>query len=390
MKAENLAQLTPVEKFIEERGSSWAQAESLNNLPIFVHHGDDDRAVKVDWSRWGVKLLQRWGYDVRYHEYPGKVHEALSWSNPLMNAEFFLEHVRDPNPRHVRIRSAELRHAQAYWVRVEQRARPLEFMHVDAEVVDRNLIRLDTDNVVDVVLSPSALVDAAKPVAVVWNGVAHGLRLGPDGMLRLTDPAYRPAALRKTTKLPGSINDLFNTPFAVVVGTSSKDPRTRELCRARGEQFKKAWEQWQKYPPRYFLDTEITPAEIAKYSLILIGGADANGVTAKLAAGIPLKVSGETITVGTGRDARSFHAPDAGVQLIYPNPRNPERYVLVAAGTSPMALGYVAPAPRNLVEWDFVIDDGHVPAFKQWSTLERTRVASGMSIRTGASILRTS
>jgi hypothetical protein len=227
-------------------------------------------------------------------------------------------------------------------------------------------------------LSPSALVDAARPVAVVWNGVAHGLRLGPDGMLRLTDPAYRPAALRKTTKLPGSINDLFNTPFAVVVGTSSKDPRTRELCRARGEQFKKAWEQWQKYPPRYFLDTEITPAEIAKYSLILIGGADANGVTAKLAAGIPLKVSGETITVGTGRDARSFHAPDAGVQLIYPNPRNPERYVLVAAGTSPMALGYVAPAPRNLVEWDFVIDDGHVPAFKQWSTLERTRVASGM------------
>jgi hypothetical protein len=58
-----------------------------------------------------------------------------------MNGEFFLEHERDANPRQVRIRSAELRHAQAYWVRIEQRARPLEFMLVDAEVVDRNVIR---------------------------------------------------------------------------------------------------------------------------------------------------------------------------------------------------------------------------------------------------------
>src|SRR5262249_20690638 len=154
MKEEDLAKLTPVEAFLQERDSSWAQAESLNNLPIYVHHGDQDGAVNVEWSRWGVRMLQRWGYDVRYHEYPGKVHEALSWSNPLMSAEFFLEHRRDAHPRHVRVRSAELRHAGAYWVRIEQRARPLEFMFVDAEVVDRNVIRLDTQNVVDVVISP--------------------------------------------------------------------------------------------------------------------------------------------------------------------------------------------------------------------------------------------
>jgi dienelactone hydrolase len=377
LSEEELAKLTPVERFLKERDSSWVQAESLNNMPILVHHGDADAAVNVEWSRWGVRMLQRWGYDVRYHEYPGKAHEALSWSNPFMSAEFFLAHERDPNPRHVRVRSAELRNASAYWVRVEQRARPLEFMHVDAEVVDGNVIRLDTQNVVDVVLSPAALLDAEQPVEVVWNGVARKMRLA-NGELRLTDAAYRPAALRKSPRLPGSINDFYNTPFAVVVGTISKDARRREAIRLRADEFAFAWKQWQKYPPRVFRDTEISDADIAKYSLILVGGADDNRVTAKLASRLPLKIRGDIVTVGGPGGEKSYTAPHAGVQLLYPNPRNPARYVWIAAGTSDHGLGFAAPNPYQLVEWDFFIDDGRAPPPKQRVARERTRLVSGI------------
>ena len=74
---------------------------------------------------------------------------------------------------------------------MQQAADPLEFMVVDAEVVDRNVIRLDTDNVLDVVLTPgAALVDPDRPVRVVWNGTARELRPA-DGAMRLTDAAYR-------------------------------------------------------------------------------------------------------------------------------------------------------------------------------------------------------
>jgi dienelactone hydrolase len=374
MTEEGLAKLTPLETFLQERDSSWAQAESLNNMPILVHHGDQDAAVNVDLSRWGVRMLQRWGYDVRYTEYPGKAHEVLSWNNPFMSAEFFLSRQRDAYPRHVRVRSAELRNASAYWVRIEQRARPLEFMLADAEVIDRNVIRLDTQNVLDVVLSPARLVDAAQPVKVVWNGVEHELKPSANGELRLTDAAYEPPALRKSRALPGSINDFFNTPFAVVVGTSSKDARMREASLRYGEQFAERWQDWQKYRPRYFLDTQITEADIAKYSLILLGGPEANRVTAKLASKVPLRIKGDVVTIG----GKSFNAPDAGVQMIYPNPRNPERYVWIAASTSSAALGFSAPNFNQLVDWDFIIDDGYVPAAKEQLMRERTRVVSGM------------
>ncbi|MDF3021787.1 MAG: peptidase-like protein [Steroidobacteraceae bacterium] len=65
MSEEELAGLTPVSRFLNEKQSSWAMADSLVNTPIYVHHGDQDEAVNVDWSRWGVRLLQRWGYDAK-------------------------------------------------------------------------------------------------------------------------------------------------------------------------------------------------------------------------------------------------------------------------------------------------------------------------------------
>jgi poly(3-hydroxybutyrate) depolymerase len=373
MSDEEAARLSPHERFMKERDSSWAMADGLINTPIYIHHGDADQAVNVEWSRWGVRLLQRWGYDVRYREYPGRIHEALQVHNGHMNIGWMLERVRNPDPPKVRIRSAELRNARAWWARVQRSARPLEFILVDAEVVDRNVIRLDTRNAMDVVLSPSSkLVDVTRPVRVVWNGVARDLRV-TNGELRLTDPAYKPAPLNKTPELPGATFDFFNTPFAVVVGTQAKDEATRAMLEAKGAEFSRAWTDWQKFEPRMFTDVQISEADIAKYSLVLIGGPAENRVTAALAAKLPIRISADRVTI----DGRSFAARDAAVQMLYPNPRNAARYVWLFAGTSQAGLNLAAPTPFRADGWDYLIDDGHVPAPRQKTPMERTNVVSG-------------
>jgi dienelactone hydrolase len=373
MTEEQLAKLQPLDRFLNERQSSWAMADGLLNVPIFVHHGDVDKAVKVDYSRWAVRLLQRWGYDVRYQEFPGRAHEALEGQNGNMSIEWFLRHRRDPNPHHVRLRSAELRNASAYWAKVEQAATPNAFMAVDAEVTGGNLIRLDTENVLDIALSPSrTLVDPQTPVKVVWNGVSQDTRF-QEGALRLRAPGYTPAALHKNPRLPGSFADFGVTPFAIVIGTSARNPEMVALCAQKAQSVVDNWLDWQKQQPRVFKDTEIGDADLARYSLLLIGGPEANRVTARLAAKLPLKITPDQITI----DGKSFAARDAAVQMLYPNPMNAERYVVVVAGSSTNGMYFSDPRLRGFDEWDYVVADGRIPAAGQQAPSWQTRVVSG-------------
>jgi pimeloyl-ACP methyl ester carboxylesterase len=373
MKEEELAKLSPRDRFLQEKSSFYAQAESLLNLPVFINHGDADQAVNVEGSRYVVRMLQRWGYDVRYREHPGRIHEDLKAQNDII--DWFLLHKRNANPGHVRIRSAELPSASAYWVRVEQSANLFAFMLVDAEVVAPNVVRLDSENVVDITLSPGKpLVDPGKPLKVIWNGApARALNL-TEGRVNLYAEGYSRSPLQKTPQLAGPISEVRTNPFAVVVGTVSNDPAMRDICQDKAEQVVANWQDWQHFSPRIFKDTEISDSNAALYSLLLIGGPDANLITRKLAGKIPLKISADEVAI----DGRSFKVNDTVIQMIYPSPWNPRRYVSVVAGTSPEGMFFWFPGDGSVGSWDFVIQDGRASNTSEGGgSTEKIRVASG-------------
>lgn len=366
-----LAKLTPAERFLHERRSSWAQAEGLLNLPILVSHGDVDKAVNVEYSRWAVRMLQRWGYDVRYHELPGRGHEDMKVQPAIW--DWLLEHRREPFPRRVRVRAADLSSAHAYWVRLVRAERPMEFLVADAEVVAPNRIRLDTRNAAAAELRPGPLVDASRPVEVVWNGVPREVALR-EGRLELRAGGRPPAALAKTDRLAGPFEDAAGTPFAVVVGTISPDPAMRLACEWKAREFAAFWRSWQKVEPRVVRDTEIADADAGRYSLLLIGGPADNAVAKRLAGRIPLEVREDGVVV----DGTVFAARDAGVSLVYPSPLHSERYVAILAGTSPDGLWF---ADWRSGEWDFQVADGRSAVAATIDPPgrfpERGRIASG-------------
>ncbi len=100
MNEDAIANLSGHARFDNEASSSLCHAEALLTTPVFVTHGDIDKSVDVNNSRYLVKTLQRWGYDIRYHEYPGFGHEGIEYYDQLI--PWFLEHKRNVNPTKVR------------------------------------------------------------------------------------------------------------------------------------------------------------------------------------------------------------------------------------------------------------------------------------------------
>ena len=372
----------PMERFLQEAHASFAGAEGLRNVPLYVLHGDDDQAVPVEQSRHGVRLLQRWGYDVRYREIPGRGHEDLKARDEI--AAWLLQHRRVTAPREVRLRSYDLAGATAHWVRVNTFDNPFEMIEARARIVGDRTIRLDTRNVGSVTLTPPDPEAGHRPRRdgwqVIWNGVPHATVL-KDGQLQL---AAAGAELRSGGKSPareGRLTYFFGTPFAIVVGTSSKDAAMNAGLAIKAETLADLWERWQHVKPRVFRDTEMTPEIQKRYSLLLLGGASANKVAARLAGKLPMKVASGAVTI----DGRRFAATDAVAQMLYPHPDNADRYVLLVEATSPAGLRYWNPQqywhalngfPMNF--WDWTIVDGRHATQSAGLLPDRGWVAAGV------------
>ena len=344
-KDEDFATWPPQRVRLEGSYSSFAQAECLLNTPIFVNHGDSDMLVDVENSRYAVRMLQRWGYDVRYWEHPGKGHGGLNIEDEMI--QWFLAHRLNRNPRHVLLRSCDLDGANAHWVHVEQREDPFEPMLVDVVVNGGDVITVNSENALQIRLNPpKELLDTAKAFHVVWNGqVVDKPQVTPAGEIILLANGYAPGRLFKKPMGP--------TPFAIVVGTTATDERMKRFCRLHAEAERDNWKTWQHVEPRYFVDTEMTDEQIRNYSLVLYGGPEENAVTAKLIKDTPLTIEPGRITI----DGKAFDTAHSAVRMVYPHPLNSDRLVVIVAANSPDAMFW---ANRLSDDVDFAIDDGRM------------------------------
>ena len=369
MDAIRQGQLTGRARFFAEAGSHFSQAESLLSTPVFAHHGARDDLVQVDHARFAVRMLQRWGYDVRYREYPGGGHGPLGSHDELI--EYFLQRRKTAHPAEVRLRAAWLKRASAHWVKVLQRQDPQRMIRVHARVEDRGTVHLATDNVLSVEISPDdSLVDRGRPLNVHWNDEVREVEPGTTGPIVLHAPGHVPRALEKRPHVAGPLRDLKRTPFAIVVGTVAEDPKMRRFCQLRAEICRGSWQTWQHTEPRFFVDTEITEEQVRSYSLALFGGPGANAVTRRLIGDVPLELTAESVTI----DGQEFKGRDLSVSMLYPHPLNADRYVGIAAGTSPRAMYLTRGFNDSL---DFVVTDGRLPEWGDEASLERLAVVSG-------------
>jgi len=94
------------------------------------------------------------------------------------------------------------------------------------------------------------------------------------------------------------------------------------------DRFQKDFSKWLRGDPRVKDDKDVTTSDIANNNLILFGDPWSNQMIAKVVQKLPIQWTREKITLaGRTVDAAS-HAP----VLIFPNPLNPGRYVVINSG----------------------------------------------------------
>ena len=171
-------------------------------------------------------------------------------------------------------------------------------------------------------------------------------------------PSNDDGTLRKRHGLQGPIDDAFMDSFLMVrpTGPALND----KVGKWTTAEMKHAIDHWRKQfrgEARVKDDKDITGADIAAHNLILWGDPGSNAILDKIAAALPVKWDKDSMRLGTERFDSAHHMP----VLIYPNPLNPKRYVVLNSGFTFREYDYLNNARQVPKLPDFAVVDIDVP-----------------------------
>ncbi|HXD88912.1 MAG TPA: hypothetical protein VN641_20650, partial [Urbifossiella sp.] len=157
----------------------------------------------------------------------------------------------------------------------------------------------------------------------------------------------------KVHGLQGPIDDAFMDSFIMV------KPSGNAGDWVKGE-MKHAVDHWRKQfrgdaPVKK--DIEITDDDIKNSNLILWGDPGSNEVLAKIADKLPIKWTDKAVTIGDKTYDATTHVP----VLIYPNPLNPKKYVVLNSGFTFREYDYLNNARQVSKLPDYAIVDITTP-----------------------------
>ncbi|MCS7253328.1 MAG: NPCBM/NEW2 domain-containing protein [Armatimonadota bacterium] len=338
--------MTDVRNFLENCESPVFLAENLMHVPVYCVHGDADDIVPVGHSRSMVGRLRELGYSVIYDEQKGVGHGGFHAGTFDKLYAWLLKQVRNRYPKRVVYKTGWLKYKGAYWVEINRIERYLNFAAVDAEIVSPNAISVRTNNVAHFTLRLNDnIVDTSKPVSVSIDGefVYRGGVSG-DGSLsfvrrRLPDGAHQwvlsspPQGLIKSATLEGPIEAAFLSRFIIAYGTVGDDRTEVKVNEAEARKLAAHWARWASGRAIVKRDVDVTDDDVANANLVLIGNLKSNHIIKRINAFLPIRfdASGNTIVMANGL---RFEGDDVGVNMVYPNPLNPKRLVVIIGGVT--------------------------------------------------------
>jgi len=240
-------------------------------------------------------------------------------------------------PNHVRFVTYTTRFNQSHWLTVDGLEETYKRGEVDATrspdgkqyaVTTKNISGLSFDSSGGAFTIDGQTLNAgANPSAVAQPFRAAVTFDKKNGTWTIAKGAS--SGLRKVHGLQGPVDDAFMDAFLCVRPTGTAwNPVARDWAGKTLDVFSANFAKWLRGDVRVKDDRLISAGDIAEYNLILFGDPGGNSVMAKVIAKLPIRWTKSEIEVGTQKFSAADHVP----VLMYPNPLNPKRYVVINSG----------------------------------------------------------
>jgi hypothetical protein len=241
-----------------------------------------------------------------------------------------------------------MRYDGAYWARIDTMENSqlparidVHLNHDTCDVAIENVDRFHLDLVPQLVGSAKELkvrINGADPISVPTATTVYFHRA--DGKWAIASARY-PQELVKKHGLSGPIQDVFmQHPVLLVYGTARpRDPAvvTKLLddivdrLISTGDGSGVLCSGFERKA-----DTDVSDRDLAEKNLILVGTPQQNQLLARIADKLPATFLDDGVKIG-GKELRG---PGVGLMMVYPNPLNRERYILLVpeiyAGAKPL------------------------------------------------------
>ncbi|MEZ5303771.1 MAG: hypothetical protein R3F11_24470, partial [Verrucomicrobiales bacterium] len=283
---------------------------------------------------------------------------------------------RDRFPRNIRFTTWTLRYPSMHWVQIDAMQEHWARARVEADIASENAVIVRTENVAALTLAlppgqphlaqrlpVRVAIDgqaaAAPPVMSDRSWAAHFVKT--DGKWAAA-PKAGIEGLAKRPGLQGPVDDAFMGPFVFVRPTGQPlHARAGDWAKAELDRAIVHWRQQFRGDAPVADDAAVTEADIASKNLVLWGDPQSNAVLAKIADQLPVIWEGGEIKLGGSAFPADSHAPI----LIYPNPLNPDRYVVLNSGVTYREYDYLNNARQVPKLPDYAIIDLSEPPGSQ-------------------------
>jgi len=353
-----------VHNYLLKKNSPLFYAENAANLPVFCNHGVLDDIVPVDQSRKIVKRSEELGYKIKYVEHPEAAHGGFKPEMDYEIYDWFENKSRNPFPKKITLKCGDLKQNKSYWVQIDRFENLLKFATIRAETNRSNKIEIEAENVSQFTLEfPKEIFEIEKSIFVKVQKQKFEIT-GKQAQSFYFDQNWKLGS--NTTKLLkinkfGPISDVFNSAFYLVYGTTGNENETK-INKEEAERFQSQWFNWQHVDCRIKPDIEIDQNDISNLNLILLGNHKTNKIINQINDQLPIKFKNNSILI----DNKSFTGNDMGTSFIYPNPINPEKYVVVLGGIS--WRGIFGITKRIGTDFDYVIFDSKTLGISTFQT----------------------